>query len=322
MLSKSFRFPKRVVYSTTQCFASNWIGEYNTFPSAERQEIIKNTIFPLINDKDPEWLSKDLMRKKGAINTCMVLRDDISDMLSKIPKAELKTSETATKLKKVDKVVQQWLGNSICLDTLELKRITFDHSSGAILEKVARGESVHRVRSLSELKRRLQDGKRCFALFHPRIEADPLVFIHVGLTNELARSLTALDTYKNDETPSHAMFYSVNSPHTALRGLDIASLLIKEVAGHLKKTFPSLKVFSTLSPIPKFLNWFDNRTTVSILILPYAFNNIILLLYRAILISLCLMTFKFLLFMQLNSTNKPILSLNYPQMPIILDKFA
>jgi malonyl-CoA decarboxylase len=72
------------------------------------------------------------------------------------------------------------------------------------------------VRSLAELKRRLHDGRRCFALFHFCLPEDPLVFVHVGLTSQLAHSLTALDIHKNDTTPQCAMFYSINSPHSSL----------------------------------------------------------------------------------------------------------
>jgi malonyl-CoA decarboxylase len=128
------------------------------------------------------------------------------------------------KLKSLDNAVQQWLSISLSLDTLELRRITFDSSSGLLLEKVAKGESVHRVRSLTELKRRLHDGKRCFALFHPSLQEEPLVFIHVGLTSELSRSLTAIDSQKTETSPTHAIFYSVNSPLTALRKIFVISL--------------------------------------------------------------------------------------------------
>lgn len=48
-----------------------------------------------------------------------------------------------------------FLNSVFAVDNLRLRQVTFEHSSGNILEKVARGEAVHRVRGLSELKRRL-----------------------------------------------------------------------------------------------------------------------------------------------------------------------
>ena len=139
--------------------------------------------------------------------------------------------------------------------SLRLRRVEFGTSSGDILDRVAKGESVHRVRTLRELKRRLHDGRRCVAFFHECLPEDPLVFIHVGLTNSIAPSLQALDTLKNEVSPACAIFYSVNSPHSALGGLDLATLLIKETAALMGCTFPSIHTYSTLSPIPGFRKW-------------------------------------------------------------------
>lgn len=50
--------------------------------------------------------------------------------------------------------------------------------------------------------------------------------------------------------------------HTYTGGLDLASLLIKEVANHLKQTFSSIHTFSTLSPMPKFMSWLQDKSKV------------------------------------------------------------
>lgn len=257
----------------------HWISRYSneeifTSPQERKLELIQK-ILPSLTESDlSNNLIKEFSRSRGSLATSLLLRDDISSLLS--PSKTTTTPSTSSlpspspsslditmdnknKLKALDKAIQQWLSYSLSLDTLELRRITFDSSSGHILEKVARGESVHRVRSLTELKRRLYDGKRCFALFHPALHEEPLVFIHVGLTTELSQSLASLDITKSEKSPTHAIFYSVNSPLSALRGLDMASLLIKEVANYLSIHFPTIVRFSTLSPIPKFLTWLDKK---------------------------------------------------------------
>lgn len=55
--------------------------------------------------------------------------------------------------------------------------------------------------------------------------------------------------------PQYAIFYSVNSPHPALSGLDLASSLIKRVCGDLAAKHPSIHTYSTLSPVPAFTHW-------------------------------------------------------------------
>ena len=122
-------------------------------------------------------------------------------------------------------------------------------------EKVAEQDSVlHRVRTLRDLKKRLGEGRRRFALTHPSLPNDPIAFIHCALTPELAPSLPYLDeTCREGLVPSHAMFYSVNAPHTALSGLDLATRIIKRAVQAVQEEFPTLTTFSTLSPVPSFM---------------------------------------------------------------------
>jgi hypothetical protein len=161
----------------------------------------------------------ELYKTKGGVKLAMQTRVDLMSMVAERKKAKLDCQP----LTDLDQVIKQFLQSAFCFDSLQLKRITFENSSGNVLEKVARGESVHRVRSLSELKRRLHDGRRCFALFHSCLPEEPLVFVHVGLASDLAKAIVELDTYKAEEQPTHAMFYSINSPITALRGINLFS---------------------------------------------------------------------------------------------------
>ena len=46
----------------------------------------------------------------------------------------------------VDEEAKRWLMAALADDMLEVKRITFDTSSGNTLELVAKGEAVHKVR--------------------------------------------------------------------------------------------------------------------------------------------------------------------------------
>jgi len=191
-----------------------------------------------------------LMTRKGGIRFAMQLREDILDSIhNNDNNVELKT------LIGIDEILKQWLGNVFCEDALELRRVTFDSSSGDVLEKITKGEAVHTIRSLSELKLRLSDGRRCFAFFHDGLPNEPLAFIHVALVNHLCGKLRNIYAAKEDNKPTHAIFYSVNSPHPSLTGLDLASRLIKCVSEQLTNKFPTIHTYSTLSPIPDFMKW-------------------------------------------------------------------
>ncbi len=49
-----------------------------------------------------------------------------------------------------------------------------------------------------------------------------------------------------------AMFYSITNCQEGLRGISFGNLLIKQVAEELKREFPHLRRFATLSPVPGF----------------------------------------------------------------------
>ena len=58
-------------------------------------------------------------------------------------------------LKGLDSSLKRLLEAWFSVGLLELRRITYEESGGGVLEKIARGESVHKVRGLEDLKTRL-----------------------------------------------------------------------------------------------------------------------------------------------------------------------
>src|SRR5690349_13244512 len=53
------------------------------------------------------------------------------------------------------------------------------------------------------------------------------------------------------------MFYSITNCQEGLRGISFGNLLIKQVADELKREFPNLRRFATLSPIPGLRRWLE-----------------------------------------------------------------
>ena len=55
------------------------------------------------------------------------------------------------------------------------------------------------------------------------------------------------------------MFYSITNCQEGLRGISFGNQLIKQVAEDLKREFPHLRRFATLSPIPGFRRWLEQK---------------------------------------------------------------
>ncbi|MCF8199780.1 MAG: malonyl-CoA decarboxylase family protein, partial [Sulfuritalea sp.] len=52
-----------------------------------------------------------------------------------------------------------------------------------------------------------------------------------------------------------AIFYSISNTQPGLRGVSFGNFLLKRVIDDLRRDFPKLKHFATLSPLPGFASW-------------------------------------------------------------------
>jgi malonyl-CoA decarboxylase len=143
-------------------------------------------------------------------------------------------------------------------ESLELRRITGD-TAPEILDRIVHYEAVHAMADRSELMRRLQRDRRCFALFHPAMPEEPLIFTEVALTAEMAAHVQPIldpaSPVVDPATCTCAMFYSISSCHEGLRGIAFGNLLIRRVVDRLRTEFPRIDTFATVSPVPGFRGW-------------------------------------------------------------------
>ncbi len=145
---------------------------------------------------------------------------------------------------------------------LELRRLSWD-SPASLIEKLIKYEAVHDIRSWADLKNRLDSDRRCYGFFHPRLPNEPLIFVEVALVNEISSSITPLLDEAAEaadiQRATTAIFYSISSTQTGLRGVSFGDSLIKHVAETLTEEFPRLRTFATLSPIPGFRSWLSKN---------------------------------------------------------------
>ncbi len=149
---------------------------------------------------------------------------------------------------------------------LELRRIVWE-TPAAALEKLIEYEAVHEVRGWDDLRRRLGPDRRCFAFFHPALPGEPLIFVEVALVEGLAAAIQPLLARDGDEKAQReraaradtAIFYSISNCQTGLRGVSFGNFLIKQVVEELKAELPRISRFATLSPVPSFRRWLEQR---------------------------------------------------------------
>ena len=174
-----------------------------------------------------------------------------------------------TSLKELDKSLKDLLRSWFDIGFLDLVQISWS-TPAAVLEKLIHYEAVHKIRSWSDLKNRLQTDRRCFAFFHPRMPDEPLIFVQVALVKELSGNIqTLLDESAPLEDPfeaSTAIFYSITNTQSGLAGVGFGDFLIKRVVADLKQELPNIKTFSTLSPIPGLQRWLASNEEEDLLL--------------------------------------------------------
>ncbi len=98
---------------------------------------------------------------------------------------------------------------------LVLRRIDWS-TSAAILDKIIRYEAVHEIRDWDDLRRRIDPpDRRCYAFFHPALVDEPLIFVEVALTREIAGAIAPILSDKRDpvepQRATTAVFYSITN---------------------------------------------------------------------------------------------------------------
>jgi malonyl-CoA decarboxylase len=171
----------------------------------------------------------------------------------------------------MDSILKSFLVLWFSTGLLEIQRVDWN-SPAEIVEKVAHYESVHQIRTLNDLKNRLSSSRRCFIYTHSTMPNEPLVILHIALTNSISSNIrsfihsTQRPNENKDIDPNYtnAIFYSINSCQKGLQQVDLGNALIKSCVQLLIKEMPSLKYFHTLSPIPNFKEWLDLRLNMAI----------------------------------------------------------
>ncbi len=215
---------------------------YSKEPDAERVLELQRVVEP-----PRQELLRRVNRAPGGTSAIIAMRRDLMQVLREHPH-----------LRAVDSDFRHLLGSWFNPGFLDMQQVDWQ-SPAALLEKIIQHEAVHAIRDWTDLRRRLQPDRRCFAFFHPQLPGEPLIFVEVALVRSIPRSIEQLIGASADaegsEAPRVAAFYSISNCEPGLRGVSLGNFLIKRVARQLHAENPLLKRFCTLSPIPRFRAW-------------------------------------------------------------------
>jgi malonyl-CoA decarboxylase len=183
----------------------------------------------------------------GGIRILLEMRRQLLTTLDRYPQREVVDND-------LSHLFRSWFNGGF----LVLQRIDW-RTSAVVLERLIQYEAVHQIQGWDDLRRRLEADRRCYAFFHPALLEEPLIFIEVALTRGISAKVQPLldprSAVVDPAVANCAVFYSITNCQEGLRGISLGNLLIKQVVDDLRRRFPRLKTFATLSPIPGFRPW-------------------------------------------------------------------
>ena len=201
-------------------------------------------------------LLQRLNRSSGGVAAIVAMRRALVELLRQRPE-----------LRAVDADFSHLLSSWFNPGFLYLRQVDWN-SPAALLEKIIEHGAVHAIRDWSDLRRRLQSDRRCFAFFHPQLPDEPLIFVEVALVAAIPRSIAQLIDDKTisrlGKPPSVAAFYSISNCERGLKGVSLGNFLIKRVAEKLRGEAPSVKRYCTLSPVPGLRKWLATAQGVAV----------------------------------------------------------
>jgi hypothetical protein len=208
-----------------------------------------------------------LAQQTDGLSFLVDLRGDLLECISAHPAG-------AGSLRLMSEGLRRTLAGWFNVGLLQLERVTWENSSGLMLEKISQEERVHSISSISVLKKRLGDNRRVFSFVHPSLPGEPLVALHVALCSSVVSSMDEILLKENSKNasnrgeekeadgsaPTVAIFYSISNMKRGLTGVDLGNNLIKRAAKELLIELPSLQTLATLSPLSSFKAWVERLT--------------------------------------------------------------
>jgi malonyl-CoA decarboxylase len=232
---------------------SDAIERYLADPGPELARKLHLTAEPRLQE-----LLRRLNLAPGGTSVLVRMREDVLDKIAGHPE-----------LKRIDEDFKHLFISWFNRGFLMLRHIDWS-TPAAILEKIIRYEAVHEINGWAELRARLNPpDRKCFAFFHPTLVDEPLIFVEVALTRGIPEAIAPLlEPMRMPIDPKRAttaVFYSISNCQPGLQGVSFGNFLIKQVVEELRREFPQLKTFVTLSPVPGFTQWLarDAKSTLS-----------------------------------------------------------
>ena len=234
------------------------IAAYRAAPSRARLGTLHEAAEPRSQE-----LIRRLNLARGGTLSLVRMREDLLDLRRALRTGEATEPALLDAVDSLDCDFEHLFASWFNRGFLVLRHIDWT-TPAHILEKIIRYEAVHAIADWDDLRARIEPpDRRCFAFFHPALADEPLIFVEVALTGEIAPAIAPILSRERKplqpQAATTAVFYSISNCQKGLAGVTFGNFLIKQVVEDLTREVPTLKTFVTLSPVPGFAAWLNRE---------------------------------------------------------------
>jgi len=246
---KVFELEKHIsLLLTEQLPSSISLREIKKFyENSDEEKLIFFHLLAEIEPSQPELLFNQIYAYEDTPQWLINLREDLLNLKDRIP---LET------FKKLDGIFKDYFSKIFNFQYLKLKVCDPDTTSIKLLKYIAEKEGVHPSKHWWNFERRLQSPDRILlALEHFKMSGVPVVYVEIALSKSLVRKTSQIferEKPVNVKKADTAIFYSINTTFRGLSGAGLGRRMIIKAKEYLKSEYPQIRLFATLSPLPKF----------------------------------------------------------------------
>ncbi|NQU35850.1 MAG: malonyl-CoA decarboxylase [Bacteroidetes bacterium] len=229
-------------------------------PNLEKIVTVAQAFIKQPDEKTLLDLSHQMKSKRQKLFSRMIMAPNGTKSIVSLREDLLGFIKSGVGLEAIDEELRGLLTSWFNPGFLVLRKIDWD-TEASILEKIIQYEAVHSIADWNDLKSRLTTNRRCFAYFHPALDDEPLIFVEVALTKGITGSIQSIFNEQSvgKKEADTAIFYSINNCQRGLKKIPLGNFLIKMVVTELALELPTIKKYSTLSPIPGFADWLKDE---------------------------------------------------------------
>lgn len=220
----------------------------------------QSALFQILNAMEPKRIESILNQIYAVMDTpewLISLREDFINL-----RKRKIAGKKVLPMKNLNSTFKEYFSKIFNFQYFNTRVCNLQNTSIKLLKYIAEKEGVHPAEHWWSFENRLNSPDRIIlSMEHFKMPSIPLVYIEIAFSRGLIRNIEKIIGSKRGtidvSKANTAIFYSINTTFKGLQGIGAGRKMIIRAKKFLKKNYPQISRFATLSPVPKFRSYLE-----------------------------------------------------------------